>query len=244
MKKMRCAFALICLLCAGPAFAESVKLPHRVRPAGMACEETKTFEVKVTAKGRTMEVPTRIRKRTVVVASSAEAVTKAKVTYSELTTPGGTGTDVIGPTYELAFDGKALSIARADGKPLADAERLLIEKDNKQFGKPDVFGKALAGIAFEKGRRTVLSPALLASWDAFPQPVEAALTLTETRASDAQFKLELKGGDPNGERIELSGTVSVERATGEPLSLVGDGTFAAKGATGTVHMVMTGTCKR
>lgn len=244
MMKMRCAFALICLLCAGPAFADTVKLPHRVRPAGMACDEAKTFDMKVTAKGRTMDVTTRIRKHIAVVASGAEAVTKAKVSYSELTTPEGVGTGAIGPTYELTFDGKGVSIARADGKPLEAAERRLVEKDNKRFGKPDEFGKALAGLAFEKGKRTVIPPALLASWDAFPQPVDAALTLTETRASDAQFKLELKAGDPNGERIELGGTVLVERATGEPLSLVGDGTFAAKGATGTVHMVMTQTCKR
>jgi hypothetical protein len=232
------------LLGTGRAFAETVKLPHVVEPAGTTCDESKTFEMKVTAKGRTMDVTTRIRKHIVVVASGAEAVTKAKVTYSELTTPEGAGTEAIGATYVLAFDGTNLSIARADGKPLEEKERRLVEKDNKRFGKPDAFGKALVGIAFDKGQRTVIPADRLASWESFPQPVDAALTLAETRGPNAQFKLELKAGDPNGERMALTGTAVIERATGLPISLVGDGTFAAKGATGTLHMVATDTCKR
>ncbi len=245
MMKMRHALVtLVCLLCTGRAFAETVKLGNGVRRAGTTCDETKTIEIKVNANGRTVDVTTRIRKNIVVVASSKDAVTKAKVTYSELVTPQGPGADAIGPTYALAFDGTKRSITRTDGKPLGATERALLEKENKRFGEPDVFAKALAGVAFEKGRRTVIPANQLAKWESFPQPGDAALTLTETRGPNAQFKVELNAGDPNGERIALTGTATVERATGEVLSLIGDGTFSAKGVSGKMRMEAVAACRR
>lgn len=51
MTKIRSAVvALACLLCAGRAFAETVKVGHVVRPAGMTCDETKTIEIKAACK--------------------------------------------------------------------------------------------------------------------------------------------------------------------------------------------------
>ncbi len=244
MKKMHALAVLGCLLGAEQAFAETVKLGNGVRRTGEACDETKTIEMKVAAKGRTVDVKTRTSKSIKIVASGKDAVTKAKVTYSELTTPEGPGTDAIGPTYVLALDGGKLSITRADGKPLGDNERRLVEKENKRFGKPDVFAKALAGLAFEKGRRTVIPAKELADWESFPQPIDAALTLIETKGPNARFKVELKGGQPDGQRMSLTGTATIERATGEVLSLVGDGTFSARGANGQLHMEAMAACKR
>lgn len=245
MKKMRHALVMLgCLLGAEQAFAETVKLGNGVRRTGEACDETKTIEMKVVAKGRTVDVKTRTSKSITILASGKDAVTKAKVTYSELTTPDGPGTDAIGPTYVLALDGGKLSIARADGKPLGEHERRLVEKENNRFGKPDVFAKALSGIAFAKGRRTRIPAQELAGWESFPQPIDAALTLIGTKGPNARFKVELSGGDPNGQRMSLTGTATIERATGEVLSLVGDGTFSARGADGKLHMEAMAACKR
>jgi hypothetical protein len=46
MTKMRSAVvALVCVVCTGRAFAETVKVGHGVRPAGMICDESKTIEI-------------------------------------------------------------------------------------------------------------------------------------------------------------------------------------------------------
>lgn len=46
MTKIRSAVVvLVCLLSAGRVFAETVKVGHGVRPAGMTCDETKTIEI-------------------------------------------------------------------------------------------------------------------------------------------------------------------------------------------------------
>jgi len=229
------------LLLSTAAYAEPVKLGHQVEPVGTTCMEDKIFAATATANGRSAEQKKHVTKTIEVLATANGAVSKAKVTYT-----GYTGGDaVIAKTYVLAFDGGTLTIARADNKPVEATERALVEKDNQRFGKPDVFAEALVGIPFERGKRTTVPSDKLAQWEDFPQPVKAALTLSDMRGADSVFKLELEAGtDASGQKLAITGTAVVERTSGLVRSLDGGGTFIAKGATGTVHMTASMSCKR
>ena len=229
------------LLLSSSAYAEPVKLGHKVEPVGATCMEDKLYAMTATANGHSLERNHHVAKTIEVLATANGAVSKAKVTYTAYT--GGDA--VVAKTYVLTFDGGTLFVGRADGKALDASERALVEKDNKRFGKPDVFGEALVGIPFERGKRTTVPSDKLAEWEDFPQPVKAALTLTDVRGADSLFKLELDAGsEASGQKLAISATARVERTTGLLRSLDGTGTFTANGATGTIHITASGTCKR
>jgi len=228
------------LLCT-PAYAEPVKLAHKVEPVGATCMEDKLYVMTATANGRAIEQTKHVTKTFEVLATANGAVSKAKVTYTAYT--GGDA--VIAKTYVLTFDSGSLYVGRADGKHPDATETALVSKDNKRFGKSDVFADALVGIPFERGKRTTVPSDKLTQWEDFPQPVNAALTLTDVRGADSTFKLELDAGtDASGQKLAITGTAIVERATGLLRSLDGEGTFTAKGATGKMHITASETCKR
>jgi hypothetical protein len=195
----------------------------------------------VPVNGSSQEATTRIRKQVTVVASDRNAVTAAKIRYREYTSSEDLETDVVGPTYSLSFDGRKLSVERADGRPMRPDELRLVEQDNNAFGKPG----ELAGMSFDKGRRTVFPADRLGSWaEAFPEPAEAALTLTETRGPNAHFKLELQAGDPEADHMSLLGEMVAERATGAWISLAASGTFSMKGVAAMFRMGAESTCRQ
>jgi hypothetical protein len=220
------------------AFAEPVKLGHTIGPAGVTCTEVRSNVVKASANGRSFEQKDSVAKTIEILAVGPTAVSKAKVTY----TAYGKGDAIVGQSYLVTFDNGAVKLARADGKPLSPAEQKLLEKDNKRFGKPDVFAEALVGIAFEKGKKTVIPADKLAAWEEFPQPIAATMTLLDRKGATATFTVEIKAGSAGGQQLALKGKAILDIATGRVLSLDGDGTFSDAKVTGTIHTAATEAC--
>jgi hypothetical protein len=231
---------LVCasLLASHAALAEPVKLGHTVGPAGLTCTEIRSSVVKASANGRNVEQKDTVAKTIEILAVGTNAVSKAKVTYTAF----GKGDAIVGQTYVVTFDKGAVKLARADGKPLSPDEQKLLEKDNKRFGKPDVFAEALVGIPFEKGQKTVIPPEKLASWEEFPQPIAASMTLLERKGATGTFTVQIKAGSPGGQQLSLKGTAILDIATGRVLSLDGDGVFSDAKVTGTIHTTSTEAC--
>jgi len=235
--------ALAGMLVSASALAEPVKLGHTIGPVGTTCTEVRSNTVKASANGRTIEQRSNIAKTIEVLAVGASAVTKAKITYTAHTMTNRDVSAIVGPTYLVTFDNGTVTFARVDGKQLLAEEKSLLERDNKRFGKPDVFADALVGIPFEKGKTTTIPADKLAAWDEFPQPVTAAMTLTDVKGANAHFSIELTAGAAGGQQLLLKGTAVLERSTGRVLSLDGDGKFSDLKATGTIHTAATETCK-
>jgi len=235
---MKRLLALACLLVSPAALAEPVKLGHTIGPAGITCTEVRSSVVKASANGRNVEQKDNVAKTIEILAVGPTAVSKAKVTY----TAYGKGDAIVGQSYLVAFDKGTVKLARADGKPLSPEEEKLLAKDNKRFGKPDVFAEALVGIAFEKGKKTVIPAEKLATWEEFPQPIAASMTLLERKGATATFTVQLKAGSPGGQQLSLKGTAVLDIATGRVLSLDGDGVFSDAKVTGTIHTASTEAC--
>src|SRR5262245_44730533 len=115
---MRRYLVPLLLLCSS-AHAEPVKLGHKPPPVGSTCSDDKHMTVTVPGAG---ERDAHTTKTYEVLAIANDVVSKVKVTYTTNTD----GNAASGRPYVVAYDGGTLSVTRADGKPISDAEKKLV----------------------------------------------------------------------------------------------------------------------
>ena len=240
---------------AAAAPGDTITFKMTVPAVGTSWSEEKTQEMSLTidAGGKTMPMTgTKIEKKQVtVLAASADAVTKAKISYdvSEEEMMAGKSRKAPTPhddkTYVLDATGGKLQVT-VDGGGAPSAEEIAaIEDAEERFGKPDKMSKLIDGMTFEKGK-TVELPADqisdLMGTDEEMKVNKMTLTYTGVSGSDPVFDMVLgMGGEKDGMKIEIDvkGTATVDLATGELLAMTLEGPITMSGkakATGTMKM--------
>lgn len=243
---------------ATPATATSVTLKYTVDPVGSRWTETEVqaMALDIEAQGQKAKMVQEVNKtkQVEVLGTSADAITKAKITYVEFVekqSMGGKGKEKPAPhkgkSYLLEADPSGtVKITAADGSPVSAEEEAMIKDEEDDFGKPEKMGKALDGMTFEIGKRIEVPAdrAAGAFGDDEKMKIDTlALTLTKLQGTDAWFTMEMMASGEAGKgaamKISVKGPVHVDLTVSRPLDMLLEGTVEMSGAataTGTMKM--------
>jgi hypothetical protein len=215
-------------------------------------EKTQTMQLDISAQGQ--KVPMVGGEHEVkaieVLAVTGDIVTKEKVTYTTLEhSQKLAGQEklqppvIAGKTYTIEA-GDTLAVT-TDAGPAAEAEAKEVQDAEKNFGKPEKFGKLLEGKTFKKDE-TVDFPAdqiADAMGDADNMKVtKLSMTYRGMEGEVAMFDMamtivqETPGGTLT---MDMAGKAKVDPKTNEPVDMALDGKLAMTGkaeATGTMTM--------
>ena len=234
---------------ATPTATGSVTLTYVADPVGSKWteDEHQRMEVEIEAQGQKVQMVQEKKevKQVEVLGVTADAVTKAKITYVELLEKqamGGKAKEKPAPhkgkAYLLEVDaGGTLKVTSADGSPVSAEEAAVLEDDEASFGKPEKMGKALDGMTFELGKRVEVPPdrAKGAFGEDDKMKIETlAFTLTKVEGNDAWFDMEMVAAGEAGQgafmKLDVKGPVHLDLTISKPLEMTLEGTVEMSGA--------------
>lgn len=242
-----------------PAAADGLRLPLATRAVGhkwtRTDDMTSNMEIVAGDKKITIVGKRHFRDQHEVLEVVDGIMTKAKVTYLEREEQedagGKTKTKphpVAGKSYIVwSKDGK-VEATLADGGAVSPEELAELTSDLDELGRPQVMDKIMAGRTWKVGETYTLSAAELdelrkVKGEGKPTPAAYGFTLREVVDGQARFAM-TSALDTEAKakmHVELSGTATIDVATGRPVSLVlsgpVQGTVNGMSVTGT----MTGT---
>jgi len=230
-----------------PAVADSVTLGYRVLDVGATRTNVFTMDMdaKMSAQGKQLTMTSSQRKKDTieVLGTSAEAVTKAKVSYLQLDKKqvmmGQEKVEpspIVGKTYIVEAKDGTIVVTTEAGDPVPSAEADAVRDEDDDFGEPDKMAKVLAGRTFRRDQMVEIPPENLAGLfgdEKEGKLVRFALTFTGTRGTLAQFAaaadLELGRGAVSI-KIALAGTAVIDPANGElnEIAMEGPMTFTGQ----------------
>jgi hypothetical protein len=185
-----------------------------------------------------------------VLAVGGALVTKEKVTYTTVEhsqTVGGRESleppVIAGKTYTIEA-GDPL-VVTTDAGPAADAEAQAVQDAEKDFGKPDRFGKLLEGKTFQKDEAVDLSADEIAAANDDGDDAKFTSVTMTYRGMAGELALfdmavTVEQDTPGEGRLDmfLTGTARVDPTTNEPAEATLEGTMTMTGPT-TAHGTMT-----
>ena len=235
--------------------SDSVKLANTVPGVGAKWseEQAQTMDLTVTAQGKTVALKRESveKKQVEVLAVSAEAVTKAKITYevTDKQIVGGKEKAMpvahSGKTYILDATGGKLAITADGGAAPTKEELEVITKAEKRFGKADRMSVLLKDREFKKGETVDFPADQIADLMGDDEMVVEVLKLTySANAGDNPvFDMVMKAKVTQPDSViemDLTGKATVDLKSGEALDMTLEGPIKMTGkasATGTMKMV-------
>jgi hypothetical protein len=235
--------------------SDTVKLANTVPAVGAKWseEQAQAMDLTVTAQGgKTVQLRRESveKKQIEVLAVSAEAVTKAKITY-EVTDKQQVGgkeqampVPHSGKTYVLDATGGKLAITADGGAAPGKEELELITKAEKRFGKADRMSVLLKDREFKKGETVDFPADQIADLMGDDEMVVEVLKLTySANAGDHPvFDMVMKAKVTQPDSViemDLTGKATIDKASGEALEMTLEGPMKLTGkntATGTMKM--------
>ncbi len=211
---------------------DKLQLPNQPPKVGTVVVAVDSMEMNmdIDAKGQKMVMTqSKLEKSTgEVLATSADAMTKIKVTYAERSEKQvmngqekSKPDPLAGHTYVVERKDSKL-IAEREGGKISPDETAALERDWKSLGTPDKMSKLMSSRAFAVGERVTLSgeemKALMEEENDKNTVSEAAITLTGIAGGKATFALEMTFAVNEGPKlvIPLKGTVVIDVANGHP----------------------------
>ena len=246
---------------ADPAVAtDGVKIAWVGHAVGDKATKTqdRSMKASVEAKpGVTVEVTTvehREEVREVLVADGG-VLSKVKLSYPKLTiTESMTGksrekpTPTVGKTYLVWREAGELKVTLEDGSAPSAEEVKVVTKSSRSVGKPDAMETFVASRTWKVGEAVVLDAAQLATIgeamsDDSSKLSSMSLTLQAATDTTATFAMAVAMGGATAEggamKIDMAGTVILDRKTGRAMSLDLSGPF--EGNAGKEQMKISGT---
>jgi hypothetical protein len=235
--------------------SDSVKLTNTVPAVGAKWseEQSQTMDLTVNAQGKTIPLHRESveKKQIEVLAVSADAVTKAKITYdvTDKQTVGGKEQVMpvphSGKTYVLDATGDKLVITVDGGGAPGKEDIEVITKAEKRFGKADRMSILLKDREFKKGETVDFPADQIADLMGDDEMVVEVLKLTYSANAgdhpvfDMVMKAKVNQPD-NVIEMDLTGKATIDLKTGEPIDMTLEGPLKMTGkasATGTMKMV-------
>lgn len=235
--------------------SDSVKLAFTVPPVGAKWseEQTQIMDLTVTAKGQTVPLQRESveKKQVEVLAVSADAVTKAKVTYdvTDKQTVGGKSQAMPAPhsgkTYILDATGGKITITVDGGAAPGKDDLEVVTKAEKRFGQADRMALLVKDREFKKGEAVDFPPDQIKDLMGDDELVVEALRLTySANAGDNpvfDMAMKAKANQPDAViEMDLTGKATIDRKTGEAIEMTLEGPIKMTGkasATGTMKMI-------
>lgn len=206
--------------------------------------QDRSMKANVEAKpGATVEVTTvehREEIREVLVADGG-VLSKVKLSYPKLTiTESMAGksrekpTPTVGKTYLVWREAGELKVTLEDGTAPSADEVKVVTKSSRSVGKPDAMETFIASRAWKVGEAVVLDAAQLATIgeamsDDSSKLSSMSLTLQAATDTTATFAMAVAMGGATAEggamKIDMAGTVILDRKTGRAMSLELGGPF-------------------
>ena len=228
---MRSLIILLVSVTASFAHADSVKIDNKAPKKGAKWTQEKSSVAKFTVetKGKSMPmVITEIERKTIeVLDTKADLVTKAKITYVKKSKSRGDK-----PTTD-PLEGKTFTLTAGEPvvvEPETDADA--VRRAESRFGKPDRIRAAVGGREYTKGM--VIDISNSAANDMFGEDTEVTKFTLEYSGMDGKnpkFKVQLEASTkvPIPMKVVLGGTVVLDPATADSLSIDLTGTMKSTG---------------
>jgi len=234
---------------------DSITLTYAAPRVGASWTEEKTSETQMSID--TGDGPIRMVghedtvKRWTVLAASAEAITKATVTYVKHDrSQQVAGTEqvppsvIVGKTFTLEGSPPTITV---DGAAVPPDESKQVLADEPHFGEPEKMGKLLAGRTFERDQAVDLPPDEIAHsmGDDKLDVTRMTLTYRGMNGRDASFDIALDMAQQSGGAtisFSMAGSVSFDPKTNELHSMKLEGPISMTGtASGNGTMSLTET---
>lgn len=194
-----------------------------------------------------------------VLAANGDGPTSIRITYDKSVETETTGpktkakkTPVNGKTYLAELKDGRIVVTNADGKKVKKSETKQVQKDEKDLGKADPFDKLLPDHPLKKGEQLKVTNDLAADLmggsdmkmdvDKFSVTFEG--TKQEGSRTEGLFKLHMEvTGYPEptvGLQMKIDGEITLDTATGWPVSVHLAGPIQVKGDDPKHHVHMDG----